>query len=90
MEKNKSETANINTEPGPGTAPDGGYGWVIVVAAFLQFGVIVQIMPFFDLLFGPKLAEFGASPTEKGAVVAVLMATTAMVAAFACGVAAGR
>ena len=71
MEKSKAE--NANTEPGPGPAPDGGYGWVIVVAAFLQFGVIVQIMPFFDLLFGPKLAEFGASPTEKGAVVAVLM-----------------
>ena len=71
MEKSKAEPAI--TEPGPGTAPDGGYGWVIVVSAFLQFGVIVQIMPFFDLLFGPKLAEFGASPTEKGAVVAVLM-----------------
>ena len=33
-------------------------------------------MPFFDLLFGPKLAEFGASPTEKGAVVAVFLVFT--------------
>lgn len=73
MEKSKAKTANAEPGPGPGTAPDGGYGWVIVVAAFLQFGVIIQIMPFFDLLFGPKLTEFGASPTEKGAVLAVFM-----------------
>ena len=38
--------------------------------------LILQIMPFFDLLFGPKLAEFGASPTEKGAVVAVFLVFT--------------
>ena len=73
MEKSKADTTNVKLGPDPGTAPDGGYGWVIVVAAFLQFGVIVQIMPFFDLLFGPKLTEFEASPTEKGAVVAVFL-----------------
>ena len=73
MEKSKAETANAEPGPAPRTAPDGGYGWVIVVAATLQFGVIIQIMPFFDLLFGPKLEEFGASSTEKGAVVAVFM-----------------
>lgn len=73
MEKSKAGTANTEPGPGPGTPPDGGYGWVIVFATFLQFGVIIQIMPFFDLLFGPKLAEMGASPTEKGAVVAVFL-----------------
>ena len=73
MEKSKAETTNAKPGPDPGAAPDGGYGWVIVVAAFLQFGVIVQILPLFDLLFGPKLEEFGASPTEKGAVLAVFL-----------------
>ena len=73
MEKSKAETTNAKPGPDPGAAPDGGYGWVIVVAAFLQFGVIVQILPLFDLLFGPKLEDFGASPTEKGAVLAVFL-----------------
>ena len=78
MENSKAET-NAEPVPDPRTAPDGGYGWLIVVAATLQFGVIIQIMPFFDLLFGRKLAEFGASPTEKGAVVAVFLVFTRVI-----------
>ena len=44
--------------------PDGGYGWAIVLAAFLQFSFGSQLMPLFDVLFGPKFDEIGATSTE--------------------------
>ena len=59
-----------------GTAPDGGYGWVIVLAVFLQAAVIVNVLPFFDLLFGPKFKLFQSSDTEKSSVLAVFMTFT--------------
>ena len=59
-----------------GTAPDGGYGWVIVFAVFLQAAVIVNVLPFFDLLFGPKFKLFQSSDTEKSSVLAVFMTFT--------------
>ena len=41
MEKSKSHEEEPGVTGVP--APDGGYGWVIVLAVFLQFGVIVQV-----------------------------------------------
>ena len=58
------------------TAPDGSYGWVIVFAVFLQAAVIVNVLPFFDLLFGPKFKLFQSSDTEKSSVLAVFMTFT--------------
>ena len=70
----KSSKDSRKTSEGP--APDGGYGWVIVLAVFLQAAVIVNVLPFFDLLFGPKFKLFQSSDTEKSSVLAVFMTFT--------------
>ena len=72
MEKSSKDSRKTSD----GTAPDGGYGWVIVLAVFLQAAVIVNVLPFFDLLFGPKFKLFQSSDTEKSSVLAVFMTFT--------------
>ena len=72
MEKSSKDSRTTNEV----TAPDGGYGWVIVLAVFLQAAVIVNVLPFFDLLFGPKFKLFQSSDTEKSSVLAVFMTFT--------------
>ena len=67
MEKSKSSS---NNRP---AAPDGGYGWVIVLATFLQISVIVQILPLFGVIFGAKFEEFESSHTEKSGIVSVFL-----------------
>ena len=69
MEKSKSS----NNRP---AAPDGGYGWVIVLATFLQISVIVQILPLFGVIFGAKFEEFESSHTEKSGIVSVFLVCT--------------
>ena len=46
--------------------PDGGFGWVIVVAAFsIQF-IVLGTMNNFGLLFAMLLEEFHGTKTETG------------------------
>ena len=62
--------------------PDGGYGWVIVFARFLQFGVMVQLIPSYQIIFGPKFDQWDASPTERSAVLAVFMTCMTLISVF--------
>ena len=62
--------------------PDGGYGWVIVLAAFLQFALGSQLMPLFAVLFGPKFEEIGASSTEIYSVYSTFIVFWNLVSIF--------
>ena len=62
--------------------PDGGYGWVIVFARFLQFGVMVQLVPNYQILFGPKFDQWDASPTERSSVLGVFMTMMTIISVF--------
>ena len=62
--------------------PDGGYGWVIVIARFLQFGVMVQIIPSYQIIFGPKFDQCDASPTERSSVLVVFMTCMTLISVF--------
>ena len=64
------------------TAPDGGYGWVIVLAVFLQIAVPLQLMPLFGVLFGPKFEEFNASPTEISSIYSVFIVFLNLITIF--------
>ena len=75
--------AGAKTQKGTGTKiPDGGYGWVIVLARFLQFGVMIQLVPMFGIIFGKKFEQFGATATEKSSVFGVYMTCTTLVSLF--------
>ena len=53
--------------------PDGGYGWVIVLAVVLQLLFCGPIMPMFGILFGPKFTEFGATTSQQTSIFALYL-----------------
>ena len=83
MEKQNVKQSDIPIpERVPSAPPDGGYGWVIVIARFLQFGVMVQLIPNYQILFGPKFDQWSASPTERSLVLGVFMTLMTSISVF--------
>ena len=54
-------------------APDGGYGWVIVLAVTLQIMFVSPIMAMFGILFGPKFSEFEATASQQTSIFALFL-----------------
>ena len=52
----------------PVTPPDGGYGWVVVLAAFGCFSLIGTHFMAFSLLYKPTVEAFGSSYATAGFV----------------------
>ena len=75
MEKGKSPETTL-------LPPDGGYGWVIVLAFFLQMVFVGPIMPMFGLIFGSKFQEFETSPTEQTSIFALYLLTWNIITLF--------
>ena len=82
MEKQNIRNSDIPIPQRIPAPPDGGYGWVIVFARFLQFGVMVQLVPNFQILFGPKFDQWSASPTERSSVLALFMTMMTIISVF--------
>ena len=61
MDKGKSPGASL-------VPPDGGYGWIIALAFFLQTVTVGPIMPMFGVIFGSKFKEFQTTPTEQSSI----------------------
>ena len=53
--------------------PDGGYGWVIVLAVLLQLMFAGPLMATFGIIFGPKFKEFDSSTAEQASIFAVYL-----------------
>lgn len=64
----------------PSSAPDGGYGWVIVFAVFFIHIILDGIQFSFGMLLPRIVEEFKASNAAVSWVVSMLMGTT-----FFCG-----
>lgn len=62
----------MSKSPAP---PEGGYGWVIVLAAGLTQCFSGPIMAMFGLLFGSKFDQFESTPTERNSVFAIFLVT---------------
>ena len=75
MEEGKSQK-------NPLVPPDGGYGWIIVLAVLLQMIFVGPIMPMFGLLFGSKFEEFETTPTEQTSVFAAYLLTWNIITMF--------
>jgi len=75
MEKGQSQSL-------PLVPPDGGYGWIIVLAVFFQVVAVGPIMPMFGLIFGSKFEEFQTTPTEKSSIFAVYLLTWNIITMF--------
>ena len=59
--------------PGGPTPPDGGYGWVIVLACLLQMMTGGPIMPMFGVFFKEKFQLYGMSQTDQNAIFMVYL-----------------
>ena len=62
--------------------PDGGYGWVIVLAVVLQLLFCGPIMPMFGILFGPKFTEFGATTSQQTSIFALFLVSLNLTTLF--------
>merc|ERR1711971_526671 len=56
-------------------APDGGYGWVVVVGCILQWVFTIPVLDMFGFLFEPKFASCKTTPTEQASIFSVFLAT---------------
>ena len=63
--------------------PEGGYGWVILLAAGLTQCFSGPLMAMFGLIFGSKFEQFGSSPTEQNSVFAIFLVTWCVTSLFA-------
>ena len=54
--------------------PDGGYGWVVVIAAFCCFNLIGTHLMAFGLLYRPVVDEYGTSYALAGFVGSISLA----------------
>ena len=58
--------------------PDGGYGWVVVIAAFGCFSLIGTHFMAFSLLYKPTVEAFGSSYATAGFVGSISTACVHM------------
>ncbi|XP_025831369.1 monocarboxylate transporter 5-like isoform X2 [Agrilus planipennis] len=49
--------------------PDGGWGWMIVVAFSINYSMSIPMMQLFGLIFGPKLETLGLSATDISIII---------------------
>lgn len=56
-------------------APDGGWGWIVVIGVMVVNFATRSIEPSFGLLFGDKLRDLGVATTGASAIMSTLDAT---------------
>ena len=74
-----SSSSSISSPPGAGVAytyhaPDGGWGWVVVIASFLVNMIADGVTFSFGVLFDELQKEFGESKAVTAGVVSVFHA----------------
>jgi len=62
--------------------PDGGYGWVIVLATLLQLMFAGPLMATFGIIFGPKFQKFDSSTAEQASIFAVYLVSWNLITMF--------
>jgi len=87
-EKNEAGAALLNAENGektvsdPYAAPDGGWGWVVMIASFLCCLVLDGIAYVFGVFLKPLMAYYDVENATMSGVGSVLSGTIQLVAPF--------
>ncbi|XP_015114501.1 uncharacterized protein LOC107039418 [Diachasma alloeum] len=78
-EGNKKPEEELNKLTDDFVAPDGGWGWIIVLAAGFSNLCVLATIQNFGLIFRVKLAHLGITPTETTTILNVHLAITATI-----------
>ena len=74
VEEELKEVEEVEAVEGGG-APDGGYGWLVVLGCVLQLLLAAPLLAMFGLLFGPKFAACGMAATDQATVFSLFLVT---------------
>lgn len=77
-----AKTAEEGGKDDPYAAPDGGWGWLVMVASFICCLVLDGIAYVFGVFLKPMIAHYGVGKAEMSAVGSVLSGTIQLVGPF--------
>ncbi|XP_017765310.1 PREDICTED: uncharacterized protein LOC108554513 isoform X1 [Eufriesea mexicana] len=75
----KEQTKNVNSTSENFDPPDGGWGWIIVMAAGFSNFCILPMLQSFGLIFRDRFAELGINSTQTTTILNINCAVTSCI-----------